>query len=191
MEPALGRRLYRTALTLWVDGRPGLALQPARGEPERPAHRRLRARPLARARVRVARAARRGRTGRHRSDAVPRGLPAARLPRHGHRLREHVVAGRWARDRSGVAAALFFLVPLALAFAFRRLPEWRALWLPSLFAVPAIIAVQVVFSVLGDGAAVRAASITWFLWVGLLAWWLLRVASSESPAEPAIQPAGR
>jgi Protein of unknown function (DUF998) len=77
---------------------------------------------------------------------------------------------------SGIAAALFFLVPLLLAFAFRRLPDWRALWLPSLFAVPAIIAVQVVFSVLGDGAAVRAASITWFLWLGLLAWWLLRLA---------------
>ena len=77
---------------------------------------------------------------------------------------------------SGIAAALFFVVPVLLAFAFRRMPEWRALWLPSLFAVPAIIAVQVLFSVIGDGAAVRAGSIAWFLWLGLLAWWLLRIA---------------
>jgi hypothetical protein len=37
---------------------------------------------------------------------------------------------------SGVGAALFFLVPPVLAFAFRRLPEWRDLWLPTLLAVP-------------------------------------------------------
>ena len=84
-----------------ADGRSGLALQPDRGEPERAAHRRLRARPVARARVRVARAARRPRAGGHRRDPVPRRLPPARLPRDGHRLREHVVAGRWPRDRIG------------------------------------------------------------------------------------------
>jgi hypothetical protein len=80
------------------------------------------------------------------------------------------------RIESGIAAALIFLVPLVLAFAFRTRPEWRPLWLPSLFAVPATIAAQVVLSVIGDGAAVRAGSITWFLWLGLLAWWLLRLA---------------
>ena len=92
---------------------------------------------------------------------------------------------------SGIAAALFFVVPVLLAFAFRRMPEWRALWLPSLFAVPAIIAVQVLFSVIGDGAAVRAGSIAWFVWLGLLAGWLLRVATSDFRAEPAIQQADR
>jgi hypothetical protein len=85
---------------------------------------------------------------------------------------------------SGVAAALFFLVPLALAFAFRRLPEWRALWLPSLFAVPAIIAAQVAFSVLGDGAAVRAGSIAWFVWLALIAWRLLQVSRGPVPRSP-------
>ena len=29
--------------------------------------------------------------------------------------------------------------PLILAFAFRRIPEWRSAWLPSLLAVPASI----------------------------------------------------
>jgi hypothetical protein len=80
------------------------------------------------------------------------------------------------RIESGIAAALIFLVPPVLAFAFRTRPEWRPLWLPSLFAVPATIAAQVAFSVIGDGAAVRAGSIAWFLWLGLLAWWLLRLA---------------
>ena len=77
---------------------------------------------------------------------------------------------------SGISAALFFIAPLVLAFAFRRLPEWRPLWLPTLLAVPAVIAVSVLFSAIGDGAAVRAASVMWFLWLGLVALWLLRLA---------------
>ena len=80
---------------------------------------------------------------------------------------------------SGIASALFFLVPLALAFAFRRLPQWRDLWLPTLLATPVVVAVSVVFSVIGDGAAVRAASVTWFLWLGLVAWRLLRIADAD------------
>ena len=83
------------------------------------------------------------------------------------------------RVESGIASALFFLVPPLLAFAFRRIPEWRDLWLPTLLAVPVVVAASVVFSAIGDGAAVRAASITWFLWLGLLAWRLLRVADSK------------
>jgi uncharacterized protein DUF998 len=89
---------------------------------------------------------------------------------------------------SGVAAALFFLVPPVLAVAFRRLPQWRDLWLPTLLTVPVVIAVSVLFSVIGDGAAVRAASITWFLWLGLLAWRLLRLADGTTvrPAADAV-----
>ncbi len=81
---------------------------------------------------------------------------------------------------SGIASALFFLAPLTLAFAFRRLPQWRDLWLPTLLAVPVVVTASVVFSVVGDGAAVRAASITWFLWLGLLAWRLLRIADGRT-----------
>ena len=80
---------------------------------------------------------------------------------------------------SGIASALFFLVPPLLAFAFRRLPEWRDLWLLTLLAVPGVVVASVLFSVIGDGAAVRAASITWFVWLGLLAWRLLRLADSR------------
>jgi Protein of unknown function (DUF998) len=76
---------------------------------------------------------------------------------------------------SGISAALFFIAPPLLAFAFRRLPEWRDLWLPTLLAVPVTIAASVLFSVIGDGAAVRAASVTWFLWLGLVALRLLRI----------------
>ena len=83
------------------------------------------------------------------------------------------------RFESGIASALFFLVPLLLAFALRRLPQWRDLWLPTLLVVPVVVAVSIPFSLVGDGAAVRAASITWFLWLGLLAWRLLRVADSR------------
>ena len=88
------------------------------------------------------------------------------------------------RFESGIASALFFVVPLLLAFAFRRLPQWRDLWLPTLLVVPVVIAVSVPFSLIGDGTAVRAASITWFLWLGLLAWRLLRLADRRV-VEPA------
>ncbi len=83
------------------------------------------------------------------------------------------------RFESGIASALFFLVPLLLAFAFRRLPQWRDLWLPTLLVVPAVVAVSIPFSLIGNGAAIRAASITWFLWLGLLASRLLHLANSR------------
>jgi hypothetical protein len=82
---------------------------------------------------------------------------------------------------SGIGAALFFLVPPVLAFAFRRLPQWRDLWLPTLL----VVAVSVLFSGIGLRAAVRAASITWFIWVGLLAWRLMRLADGRT-----VRPAG-
>ena len=82
------------------------------------------------------------------------------------------------RFESGIASAFFFLVPLLLAFAFRRRPQWRGLWLPTLLVMPVVVAVSIPFSLIGDGAAIRAASITWFLWLGLLAWRLLRIADA-------------
>jgi hypothetical protein len=80
---------------------------------------------------------------------------------------------------------VFFAAALILAFAFRRIPEWRSLWLPSLLAVPVLLAVSVLFSVIGDGAAQRAAHITLFLWVVLLAWRLMRLADGRT-----VRPAG-
>ena len=95
------------------------------------------------------------------------------------------------RFESGVASALFFLVPLLLAFACRRLPQWRDLWFPTLLVVPVVVAVSIPFSLIGDGAAVRAASITWFLWLGLLGWRLLRIADAGTvgPPETGAEPA--
>lgn len=87
---------------------------------------------------------------------------------------------------SGVASALLFLVPVLLAFAFRRVPEWRRLWLPTLLLVPVIVIVSIPFSAIGDGAAVRAASVTWFLWLGLLAWRLLRIADADVVGAAAV-----
>jgi Protein of unknown function (DUF998) len=91
------------------------------------------------------------------------------------------------RFESGIASALFFLVPLLLAFAFRRLPQWRDLWLPTLLVTPVVVAVSIPFSLKGDGAAIRAASITWFLWVGLLAWRLLRIAAGRKVGPPLLK----
>ena len=85
---------------------------------------------------------------------------------------------------SGISAALFFLAPLLLAFAFRRLPQWRDLWLPTILTVPVIIAASVLFSIVGDGAATRAGSIVWFLWLALVAVRLLRESESGGVRTP-------
>lgn len=85
---------------------------------------------------------------------------------------------------SGIVAAAFFIAPPLLALAFSRLPEWRGAWLPTLLAVPVVIATSVLFSILGDGAATRAASIVWFVWLGFAALWLLRVAERRTVGPP-------
>ena len=80
-------------------------------------------------------------------------------------------------NRFTVAATI--AAPLILAFAFRRLPQWRGLWLPTLVTVPVSAAVGVLFSGIGNGASVRASGIIWFLWIALVAWRLMRLADGE------------
>jgi hypothetical membrane protein len=79
---------------------------------------------------------------------------------------------------SGISAALFFLVPLTLAVAFRRNPQWRNSWIPTLAAAPAVIVASIGFSVIGDGAATRAGAVVWFLWLGFVAFRLLQNAET-------------
>jgi hypothetical protein len=80
-------------------------------------------------------------------------------------------------NRFLVAVAL--AAPLILAFAFRRIPEWRGAWLPSLLVLPASIVCGVLFSVLGDGASQRAANLTLFAWLAFLGVRLLRTANGR------------
>jgi hypothetical membrane protein len=75
--------------------------------------------------------------------------------------------------------AVAFAAPLILAFAFRRIPQWRGAWLPSLLAVPAALVCSVLFSVLGDGAAQRAGNLTLFAWFVFLAVRLIRTANGR------------
>lgn len=72
-----------------------------------------------------------------------------------------------------------FAAPLILAFAFRRIPEWRGAWLPSLLLLPATIVVGVLFSVLGDGASQRAGNVTLVAWLVFLAVRLIRTANAR------------
>ena len=88
------------------------------------------------------------------------------------------------RVESGIVAAATFVAPLLLAFAFRRLPAWRRLWLPTLLAVPATLAASVVFSLVGNGASTRAGTIVWLLWLGLVGFWLLRISDRHSRRPP-------
>jgi len=88
------------------------------------------------------------------------------------------------RVESGISAAATFLAPLILAFAFRGLPAWRRLWLPTLLALPATLVAGILFSIIGDGASTRASTIVWVLWLGLVAFWLLRISDGHSRRPP-------
>jgi hypothetical protein len=81
---------------------------------------------------------------------------------------------------SGFTAAALLLTPLVLAFAFRRLPAWRRLWLPTLLATPAAIATSAAFSAYGPGVASRAGSAAWFLWLAFVAFHLLRASDDTA-----------
>jgi hypothetical protein len=85
----------------------------------------------------------------------------------------HASAHKW---ESRFTAAATLLAPVLLGLAFRRRPEWRRAALPSLLTLPAIILVNVVFSALGAGAATRAGTLIWFVWVAFVGAMLLRAA---------------
>jgi Protein of unknown function (DUF998) len=85
----------------------------------------------------------------------------------------HASAHKW-ESRFTIAATL--LAPVILAFAFRRIPEWRAAWLPSLLAIPALFLGNIAFSAVGAGAATRAGTLIWFLWLAYVGVLLIRSA---------------
>jgi hypothetical protein len=58
-------------------------------------------------------------------------------------------------------------------------------------ALPAIIVANIVFSAVGDGAATRAGTVVFFLWVAFVGWWLVRepAPAPEPATPPPAQPA--
>jgi Protein of unknown function (DUF998) len=79
---------------------------------------------------------------------------------------------------SRISAALILVTPFLLAFAFRSNPRWRDSWLPTLLAVPAALAIGIPFSALGAGAAQRATTWAWFVWLAFIGVQLLRKADA-------------
>jgi Protein of unknown function (DUF998) len=96
------------------------------------------------------------------------------------------------KSESNITGTLLFAAPFVLAFAFRRSREWRGAWLPTLLAVPAALAIGILVSALGPGAAQRATNWTWFVWLAFLGVWLLQGRSRGAPAMEscAIEQAG-
>ena len=80
---------------------------------------------------------------------------------------------------SGITAAALLLTPLVLAFAFRRLPVWRAPMAPDALRDSRLIAASAVSSAYGPGVATRVASAVWFLWLALVAFHLLRTSGLQ------------
>lgn len=89
---------------------------------------------------------------------------------------------------SGITGAALLLTPVVLAFAFRARPGWRSAWIPTLLAVPAVIAAGAVFGTIGQGAASRAGSVAWFVWIGFVAHHLWRATTpTGAPAADTVQ----
>jgi hypothetical protein len=82
---------------------------------------------------------------------------------------------------STVSAVLILGTPFILALAFRRNPEWRGAWLPTLLAVPVALAIGIPFSALGSAAAQRATTYTWFVWLAYIGVRLLRESVTRAP----------
>lgn len=92
------------------------------------------------------------------------------------------------RVESGITGTALLLTPLVLAFAFRARPGWRSAWIPTLLALPAIIATGAAFASIGEGAASRAGSVAWFLWLGFVAHRLWRATTATgAPAADTVQ----
>jgi Protein of unknown function (DUF998) len=72
------------------------------------------------------------------------------------------------RIESGVTGAATLIAPVILAIAFRRIPAWRDSWLPSLATIPVTLLVSIAFSLIGDGAATRAATVLVFVWMAFV-----------------------
>jgi hypothetical protein len=81
---------------------------------------------------------------------------------HGHKI------------ESGVTGAATLIAPVILAFAFRRIPAWRDSWLPSLVATPVALLASVAFSLIGDGAATRSATVIVVAWMAFVSIRLLQ-----------------
>jgi hypothetical protein len=90
---------------------------------------------------------------------------------------------------SGVTAVALLLAPVLCAFAFRKLPQWRGAWLPSLLTVPAILLANVIFSAVGDGAATRAGTVVAFGWIAFIGARLLAEPAEEVPTAAPARPA--
>jgi hypothetical membrane protein len=89
---------------------------------------------------------------------------------------------------SGVTGAATLIAPVILAFAFRRIPAWRDSWVPSLATIPAVLVGSIVFSLIGDGAATRAATVIVFVWMAFISVRLLQKSDADQPT--AAAPAG-
>jgi hypothetical membrane protein len=86
---------------------------------------------------------------------------------------------------SGITGAATLAAPVILAFAFRRIPAWRDSWLLSLATIPAVLVGSIVFSLIGDGAATRAATVIVFVWIAFISVRLLQKGDVAQPTAAA------
>jgi hypothetical protein len=85
-------------------------------------------------------------------------------------------------------AAILLAFPL-LALAFRRIPEWRNAWLPTIATIPAVIVASVAFSVIGNAAGTRAASVVGFLTIAFIGFRLIQAGGARYRSESIGSPA--
>jgi Protein of unknown function (DUF998) len=89
---------------------------------------------------------------------------------------------------SRFTVAAFLAFPL-LAFAFRRIPEWRNAWLPTIATIPAVLVASTAFSPIGNAAGARAASVVGFSAIAFIGSRLIQAGGARDGSQSIGSPA--
>jgi hypothetical protein len=98
------------------------------------------------------------------------------------------------RLESAFTVGFTFAAIVLLALAFRRIPLWHGIWLPTIAAIPAVFVANIVFSAVGPGAGTRAGTVVLLGLIAFLGLRLLRPYAERRPssASPSwLRPARR
>jgi len=83
------------------------------------------------------------------------------------------------QDRVGLHRGRDLHRACAPGVRFRRLPQWRDSWLPTIATAPAVIVANIAFSPIGGGAATRTGTVVVFLTIAFIGFRLIQAAGAR------------
>jgi hypothetical protein len=81
----------------------------------------------------------------------------------------------------GITVIALVLAPFVLSRAFKLIPEWHDLRLPTLVFAFGTIVAAVLGGAIGEGVASLVAALVWFIWITILAARMLRLSRAPRP----------